>query len=61
MVLVEGTDMIEVGIDGLSRDNDLGRIMRGIETLKCIPTHLGGVVKIKGTVRMYQVLVGTGS
>ena len=41
MVHIAATRMIYVGIDGMSRWNDLGGIIRGIYHLKCIPLHLG--------------------
>ena len=40
VVHVDGTIIIEKGIYGLSRGNDLGSIMQGLETLKCIPLRL---------------------
>ena len=59
VVHIYGTRMIEVGIDSLSIENDMGGIMRGIEPLNFIPIHLGGFGKIKGYGRVDHILVGT--
>ena len=47
VVHISGTRMIEMGIDSLSIENNLGGIMRGIYHLKCIPLHLGDLERPK--------------
>ena len=40
VVHIVGTRMIDPGIDGLSRGNNLGGIMRGLEPLKFLPLNI---------------------
>ena len=47
VVPIAGTRMIEVGIDGLFRGNNLGGIIRGIYPLQFIPLNLEDLEKPK--------------
>ena len=41
IIHIVGTHMIEAGIDGLSRGNNFGGMMRGLNPLKCVPLGKG--------------------
>ena len=43
IIQIAGTRMIEEGIDGLSRRNNLGMMIRGINPLQFVPLDQGAV------------------
>ena len=45
VVHIVGTRMIEVGINELSRENNLGGMMRGVNSLKYVSLDEGSVVR----------------
>ena len=48
IVCIEWTWMVEAGIEGLSRFNNLGGTMRGLNPLQFLPLGQGAVERFKG-------------
>ena len=45
VIHIAGTRMIESGIDGISRGDNLGGMMRGMNPLQLVPLYQGSVVR----------------